>query len=147
MRIDEVLRKPHPEPIEWHEWGPFGVRSSMKDRRGREINILFTDIGPKSYDVVFAVGGNVFTTGRGNEIEVFGKVLHMMREFNRRYNPQLLTFSALEPEKIPLYDRLVKKFAPEAGFKSFTPVRAWLEQLLARLKKQPTKQYFLKRVG
>ena len=148
MRIDEIFRKPYKDPITWSEFlGAENIRAVVKDQRGREIVVLFSGIGPGAYDVIFSVGGLLWATGKGSQFEVYGKVMQIMREFVQKYNPQLITFSAFENVLIPVYNRLVSKFAAEMGFKQFTPPREWLKRLWAKLKRTPDQQYYLKRIG
>lgn len=60
--------------------------------------------------------GSVDITGKGESLLVFATVLEITKEFMSTFPKAEITFSAAEdePTRIKLYDRLIKRFAPNA---------------------------------
>lgn len=58
-------------------------------------------------------------TGEGNAIEVFSKVVGLLRDFLSTNKIRVVGFTASEPSRIKLYNTMVKKLASELGYKSF----------------------------
>ena len=58
-------------------------------------------------------------TGEGNSIEVFSKVVGLLREFLSTNNFRVIGFSASEPSRIKLYSRMVQRLAKELGYNHF----------------------------
>lgn len=57
--------------------------------------------------------GELNISNTGDEYEVFGTVLAIIREYMGRYSPAAISFSAetKEPSRIKLYDRMVTRIA------------------------------------
>lgn len=145
MKINEVLQRNYDEPIKWSKLFT-DTRATTQDSRGRPIDVLFTETDDGTYDIAFTVGGQITTSGKGGEFEVFGKVMQILREFVQMHQPQQLTFSALESDKIPLYDRLVQKFATTFGYKPYQPMKDRLRQAIHGPKwNRSAKTYFLRK--
>ena len=58
-------------------------------------------------------------TGEGNSIEVFSKVVGLLREFLSTNSLRVISFSASEPSRIKLYSRMVQRLAKELGYNHF----------------------------
>lgn len=140
MKINEVLQTRYDEPIHWRKLFT-DTRATTQDSQGRIIDVLFTETNDGGYDIAFTVGGRITTSGQGGEFEVFGKVMQILREFVQSHHPEKITFSAQEADKIPLYDRLVQKFARTFGYKSYVPLKDRIRQLINR----SAKTYFLRK--
>ena len=50
-------------------------------------------------------------TGTGNELQVFTSVLEMIHEFVNEQHPTALVFSASQPSRIKLYDKMVSRLS------------------------------------
>jgi hypothetical protein len=58
-------------------------------------------------------------TGEGNAVEVFSKVVGLLRDFLSTNNLRVISFTASEPSRIKLYNRMVKRLASELGYSLF----------------------------
>jgi len=56
-------------------------------------------------------------TGGGDSVEVFSKVVNILKSFD--YGSGILYFTASEPSRISLYDRMLGKLASVLGYKHF----------------------------
>ena len=95
------------------------IRSFVKKNPNLPVyNITFEDIDytPMKNDVGKSSFG---ITGEGNSIEVFSKVVGLLRDFLSINNFRVITFSASEPSRIKLYNRMVQKLASELGYNNF----------------------------
>lgn len=104
-----------------HDWST----NRIKLGDGDELMIFFEPQGPPydSYEIVFTRGGKFDKVGLGSEIKVFSTVLAVIKEFIERADPRRLVFSAEKETKDDqsrerLYNRLVRKFASQHGYKA-----------------------------
>ena len=58
-------------------------------------------------------------TGEGNAVEVFSKVVGLLRDFLSTNEIRVVGFTASEPSRIKLYNTMVRKLASELGYNSF----------------------------
>ena len=58
-------------------------------------------------------------TGEGNAIEVFSKVVGLLRDFLSTNKIRVVGFTASEPSRIKLYNTMVRKLGSELGYNSF----------------------------
>jgi hypothetical protein len=59
---------------------------------------------------------DIFNTG-GQHIKVFASVIDIVRDFVKRKQPDILFFTAEEPSRVKLYNRLAKQLAKMMGGK------------------------------
>ena len=50
-------------------------------------------------------------TGTGNELQVFSTVLDVMKDFAAQHSPGAFGFSAHEPSRIRLYNKIMSRFS------------------------------------
>ena len=67
---------------------------------------------PGTWDVQFTGNRTTKIIGTGNEYVVFSTILQIMREMLQSYSVTQLVFSAAEPSRQKLYNRLVSKLLP-----------------------------------
>lgn len=121
MLLNEVLDN----PLKW-ERTQSGGTSYIADFDIGDINYELeaheTDGGiddPDYYTIEFTANiGNKATqeiTKTGNSLQVFATITAMIKEFIKLNNPAAILFTAKEPSRAKLYDRLAKLFV-SAGF-------------------------------
>lgn len=67
---------------------------------------------PTAWDIEFSGKGTTKITGTGNEIKVFSTVVQIMKNMLQLYNIEKFYFTAEEPSRQKLYNRLVDKLLP-----------------------------------
>lgn len=67
---------------------------------------------PTCWEVEFSGKGTTKITNTGNEIKVFSTVVQIMKNMLQLYNIETLYFTADEPSRQKLYNRMVDKLLP-----------------------------------
>jgi hypothetical protein len=134
MIADEAARIPvtedviRPGPMTKNKWE---VDPDYGDRRynfvtsGGAIYRIAAEPGragnETGFDVSFTdAGGSVAVTGAGHAHEVFTRVATAVTALIRAKTPAVVTFTAAEPSRVKLYDRLVRALvAVNAGYAAF----------------------------
>lgn len=86
---------------------------NTKDKRDGEIIIKPKHLKQGVDSVVFVefnIDGSTDTSGKGDAIMIFSTVLKAANSFAREHKPQYIVFETEDPEKLKLYQRLVKYF-------------------------------------
>ena len=81
--------------------------AAIEDRSQKSWDVYFVQTTPAGKSLSFAA------TGSGNELEVFSMVKSSMEEFMKKYEPNIVTFTASKltgSTRGNLYDRMVRKF-------------------------------------
>lgn len=95
------------------------VTVDAKDAAGRTIHIGFTPSGNgRVIDFDFFRGGSVKVTGQGDAEKVFATVISAMQEYlGKIRKPEYITFAGEGASRYRLYAALVKRYAPQWGYK------------------------------
>lgn len=119
----------------------------------RFLHLKFGKIDPETYyervitqypilEVNFRIikeeGTDFELSGTGNEVVVFSTVLAIMQEVDRKLHPIELQFSAKEPSRKRLYDRMVRVLAQKFGYRDVTQVGKFTRDKHYVLVKLPT---------
>ena len=98
------------------------VFSTQAEIGGRTIHFEAINDGEQGWMIDFAevvtknnrVGHNFGRTGSGSELQVFSMIVDSMKEFEARYNPTMITFTADKDgdsdTRAKLYRRLADKY-------------------------------------
>lgn len=83
------------------------------------------------YDMAFSLtrdglAGNRVIGTDGMEFRIFATVIAGIREFLNEVNPELIMLSASKdnPNRLPLYKRMARRFTPELAALGYEPVEA-----------------------
>jgi hypothetical protein len=74
---------------------------------------------PTAWEIEFSARGTTKIINTGNEIKVFSTVVQIMQNMLKLYNIETLYFTAEEPSRQKLYNRLVDRLLP-TWYKSFS---------------------------
>lgn len=93
---------------------------------GDQLTVEFKEIREGDWKIEFRVGGRMDTRGdkAGQEVKIFATVLKAVGEFVQDREPRMIVFTAAKEEfgketgRARLYDRMVKRFASNAGYVS-----------------------------
>lgn len=114
-RIDELLNK----PLEW-EWtrhrdhGSIATFHTDKDR----FDVALSK-GDGYMDVMFiSKNHGLDISGDGQSFQIFATVAAILKDFISSNPPQPIRFSAKEPSRAKLYQRLAQMMAKELGWKA-----------------------------
>lgn len=120
----------------------------------RFLHLKFGKIDPETYyervitqypvlEVNFRIikeeGTDFELSGTGNEVVVFSTVLAILQEVDRKLHPIELQFSAKEPSRKKLYDRMVRILAQKFGYKDATQASRFARDKHYVLVKLPSK--------
>lgn len=91
---------------------------------GDQLTVDFTELYEGSWKIEFLTGGRMDARGDkgGQEVEIFSTVMKAVREFVADRTPKMIVFTAAKEEfgretgRARLYDRMVKRFASNAGY-------------------------------
>ena len=94
-------------------------RSSIDDK---DLLVFFYRRGSNKWEVAFAVDQEFSATGEGDEIKVFSTVLDIISDVIQTKEPEELNFAAEKSldsssSRIRLYNRLIKRFARDHGYR------------------------------
>ena len=92
--------KRHEEPI------PKWLQMLTDDYEQQLFNVVFRHVSKKQEI-------NYELTGLGQAYPVFATMLDIMREYSKEFNVDWWTFSAKEPSRRSMYDRLASRFSGE----------------------------------
>lgn len=125
MLLQELFNQPHP-----YKW------DTPVNRTG--LSQASFSIGDQNYEIAFDYSsyhksvmlefyqvqdggfGDTGITGTGNALEVFGTVMACIRDYVSKARPASIRFSASEPSRIRLYNRLANNVAKELGWELTT---------------------------
>jgi hypothetical protein len=93
---------------------------------GEQIVILAREIREDTWSIEFRVGGRQDARGdlEDSAVAIFSTVIAAVQEFVEERSPRTITFGANKTEfgqetgRAPLYSRLIKRFATQAGYES-----------------------------
>jgi len=84
------------------------------DEEGKALTINFYPYANNNIvDIMFDYGGSVKITGTGNAVKIFATVLSAINKYIRVNQPYMISFSANEPSRIKLYQRLINRLSGE----------------------------------
>lgn len=76
----------------------------------------------KGTEVMFSVDRSTDLTGDGNEFEVFAAVIHVIQEYVKKHQLDVITFVADSDQRAKLYDKLLSRFVKQEGWRKL-PLR------------------------
>lgn len=101
----------------WSKTPRGGIRATIVTDGNREIEVWFGAIGKDVYAVSFTVDGTFALSNGGDQYKVFTAVIEAFRQFDDRYGPEYLTFSAKETNRKSLYQRMIKRLSTSLGYR------------------------------
>lgn len=123
-QVTETLDSPH--PYKWTQWYDKNKTARFQTSHGNHINVIFTDTGAQSWDIVFYDEETLSdgATGLGDEFKIFSTVAAIIRDWWADQldghvidRPYEISFSASKDEsakgRTALYARFAKQFAKE----------------------------------
>lgn len=133
--ITEVIDTPVPAKIVQQDQNQF-VKQAIIDNRPIEFrarrdvgadNIWYVSFKEPKEEKFFSKGDNpkdYLKTGKGGELAVFSFVKQSLDEFNSKYNPKSVGFTAdkAESSRSSLYKRMVNRWSKELGFQLNQPL-------------------------
>lgn len=138
--LDEAFDQPYPITMRKGEGGDYDGVAKLADGSNLEVTIDLVDEGFQgmdTFDVSFYRGNSTETTGEGDAFKVFATVMSAIKQFIMQYrrdsedgkSPYMITFSASKAQgdapggnaqsRAKLYDRMVKRFANQMGYKVY----------------------------
>jgi len=112
-----------------YEINPQLVPQNREENRKNLVTVNFQNTGEGEWDVDFLRGGSAAITGEGQANQVFTTVLDALRDFTQKHKPHSLSFAVAKNElratdlsyrsgsRLKLYRSLIKRFAPQMGYK------------------------------
>lgn len=130
------------------EWDPdYDEHAIAHDNQGRAIDISIVNMGRGVVEIDFSRGGSQEVTGAGDSVAVFGAVVEAVRQYLAKHsNVKYIVFapSDLSPSRFSLYQALVNRLGPRAGFTQIS-VEDAPEEVTRGLKMHP-KTFVLQRI-
>jgi hypothetical protein len=106
-------------PYKWINASQEAARAEFNVNDKRYAVVFINDSGMWEVDF-FKIGDadGHGITGTGNASQVFATVMRVVQDFKNKYKSPPLTFAAnnMEPSRIKLYDKMIKRYAPEMGY-------------------------------
>jgi len=118
MLLIEVLKSPVPWKVREHRPDYFDATFIINNIKYITRMSAFLDAGPQEWDIEFYPDLDRPTRERynilnlGNELQVFSTVLDIIQKFIKEYHPPIVSFSAHQPSRMKLYNRLIKTLFP-----------------------------------
>jgi predicted chitinase len=82
----------------------------------KKIEIHFWQLPESAVEIDFMVDESYNLTNKGDQFTVFATVVNAIKEYDERYAPKYLIFSAKEANRKSLYTQMVKRLAPTVGY-------------------------------
>lgn len=150
MRICELFDPKSSYPLQWGT-SSFGPVAITTDKEGREIQISFWNLVRGQAIVIdFSREGRYTITGQGEAIQIFSTVLAALAEYLKTSSPKYIVFSAEEPSRKRLYNRLSKKLEQTHGYNRVSPddyMNVWAIKNLIQVQGSSKEFFVLKREG
>jgi hypothetical protein len=91
---------------------------------GSDLEIIFSlqDISKDKWELFFRRGDKISVTSQGDQYKIFSTVLSVADKSIKKYSPKIIFFTAEKDgdsaSRMKLYDRMVSRFADDAGYNS-----------------------------
>jgi hypothetical protein len=113
------------------------IKYTFMTEFGSEVEVYFEsyfesdedeDAGEESFSISFDRNGSSSVTGEGDAMRIFATVIFIIKEVVKKKNPKVMEFSAMKDatatrsapgqgSREKLYDRMLKKYAGQMGYK------------------------------
>jgi hypothetical protein len=103
-------------PIEWKSNMGAVYATAIDHNTGKQIEIHFWQLPKDAVEIDFMVDESYQMTNKGDQFIVFATVVNAIKEYDERYAPKYLIFSAKEASRKSLYTQMVKRLAPTVGY-------------------------------
>ena len=122
VRVWEAFDNPYKTKTEKSDYGDVDMLAKLPD--GTNLSIMFNHEGDNEWQVEFYRDNSQEVTGQGDAQRIFATVLAAIQEFVKKYQPDVLKFSAEKSNdsdsRSSLYDRLVSRFAQQLGYNDYS---------------------------
>jgi hypothetical protein len=120
--VAEAFDQPYKGKWEKSDYGDVDVLAKLPD--GTNLSIMFNHEGDNEWQVEFYRDNSQEVTGQGDAQRIFATVLAAIQEFVKKYQPDVIKFSAEKSNdsdsRSSLYDRLVSRFAQQLGYNDYS---------------------------
>lgn len=121
MRVNEFITELFSPkgglPLEWESNMGAVYANAIDHNTGKKIEVHFWQLPEGAVEIDFMVDESYQLTNRGDQFIVFATVVNAIKEYDERYAPKYLIFSAKESSRKSLYTKMVKRLAPTVGYK------------------------------
>lgn len=114
--ITELFSPKGSLPIEWESHMGSVYATAIDHNTGKKIEIHFWQLPEGAVEIDFMVDESYQLTNKGDQFIIFATVVNAIKEYDDRYAPKYLVFSAKESNRKSLYSQMVKRLAPTAGY-------------------------------
>lgn len=114
--ITELFSPKGALPIEWESQMGSVYANAIDHNTGKKIEIHFWQLPEGAVEIDFMVDESYQLTNKGDQFIVFATVVNAIKEYDERYAPKYLIFSAKEANRKSLYTQMVKRLAPTIGY-------------------------------
>jgi len=122
VRVWEAFDNPYKTKTEKSDYGDVDMLAKLPD--GTNLSIMFNHEGDNEWQVEFYRDNSQEVTGQGDAQRIFATVLAAIQEFVKKYQPDVIKFSAEKSNdsdsRSSLYDRLVSRFAQQLGYNDYS---------------------------
>jgi hypothetical protein len=134
--VAEAFDNPYKTKTEKSEYGDVDMLAKLPD--GTNLSIMFNHEGDNEWQVEFYRDNSQEVTGQGDAQRIFATVLAAIQKFVKKYQPDVIKFSAEKSNKSDsrssLYDRLVSRFAQQLGYNDYS--EEYMSSTMYELSKQ-----------
>lgn len=103
-------------PLEWESNMGAVYAYAFDPNTNKKIEIHFWQLPESAVEIDFMVDESYNLTNKGDQFTVFATVVNAIKEYDERYAPNYLIFSAKEANRKSLYTQMVKRLAPTVGY-------------------------------
>lgn len=103
-------------PLEWESNMGAVYAYAFDHNTNKKIEIHFWQLPESAVEIDFMVDESYNLTNKGDQFTVFATVVNAIKEYDERYAPNYLIFSAKEANRKSLYTQMVKRLAPTVGY-------------------------------